>query len=195
MAGAKSFEIAKREVMEAFERVKANDGGAGVDGVTLADFERNLKGNLYRIWNRLSSGSYFPPPVKRVEMQEEGGKIRPLGIPTVGDRIAQMVVKQRLEPELEPLFDESSYGYRPKRSAHDAVKAARKQCWKHDWVLDLDIKGFFDNLDWELLMKAVRRHAKWSWVVLYIQRWLQADVILPDGTVQTRDAYFGERDR
>ena len=167
MAGAKSFEIAKREVMEAYERVKANGGGAGADGVTLADFERDLKRNLYRIWNRLSSGSYFPPPVKRVEMQEEGGTIRPLGIPTVGDRIAQMVVKQRLEPELEPLFDESSYGYRPKRSAHDAVKAARKQCWKHDWVLDLDIKGFFDNLDWKLLMKAVRKHAKESWVVLY----------------------------
>ena len=187
MAGAKSFEIAKREVMDAFERVKANGGGAGADGVTLAEFERNLRGNLYRIWNRLSSGSYFPPPVKRVEIEEEGGKIRPLGIPTVGDRIAQMVVKQRLEPELEPLFDESSYGYRPKRSAHDAVKAARKQCWKHDWVLDLDIKGFFDNLDWELLMKAVRRHAKWSWVELYVRRWLQAEVILPDGTVQTRD--------
>jgi group II intron reverse transcriptase/maturase len=187
MVEAKSFEIAKREVMEAFERVKANGGGAGEDGVTLADFEGDLRRNLYRIWNRMSSGSYFPPPVKRVEMQEEGGKIRPLGIPTVGDRIAQMVAKQRLEPELEPLFDERSYGYRPKRSAHDAVKAARKQCWKHDWVLDLDIKGFFDNLDWKLLMKAVRKHAKESWVVLYIQRWLQADVILPDGTVQTRD--------
>jgi group II intron reverse transcriptase/maturase len=187
MAGAKSYEIAKREVLDAFKRVKANGGAAGADGVTLEDFERDLKRNLYRIWNRLSSGSYFAPPVKRVEMQEEGGKVRQLGIPTVGDRIAQMVVKQRLEPELEPLFDKDSYGYRPNRSAHDALKKARKQCWKHDWVLDLDIKGFFDNLDWELLMKAVRKHAKWSWVRLCIRRWLQADVILPDGTVQTRD--------
>ena len=187
MAGAKSYEIAKREVVDAFERVKAKGGGAGADGVTLVDFEKDLRGNLYRIWNRLSSGSYFPPPVKRVEVQEEGGKIRPLGIPTVGDRIAQMVVKQRLEPELEPLFDENSYGYRPGRSAHDALKVARRLCWKHDWVLDLDIKGFFDNLDWSLLMKAVRKHAKEAWVTLYIQRWLGADVILPDGTVQKRD--------
>ena len=187
MAGAKSYEIAKREVVDAFERVKAKGGGAGADGVTLADFEKDLRGNLYRIWNRLSSGSYFPPPVKRVEVQEEGGKIRPLGIPTVGDRIAQMVVKQRLEPELEPLFDENSYGYRPGRSAHDALKVARRLCWKHDWVLDLDIKGFFDNLDWTLLMKAVRKHAKEAWVTLYIPRWLGADVILPDGTVQKRD--------
>ena len=187
MAGAKSYEIAKREVWEAYKRVKANGGAAGADGVTLAEFERDLQRNLFRIWNRLSSGSYFAPPVKRVEMREEDGKIRPLGIPTVGDRIAQMVVKHRLEPELEPLFDENSYGYRPNRSAHDALRVARKQCWKHDWVLDLDIKGFFDNLDWKLLMKAVRKHAQCAWVELYIQRWLQADVILPDGTVQTRD--------
>ena len=187
MAGAKSYEIAKREVMDAYKRVKANGGAAGADGVTLQEFERDLQRNLFRIWNRLSSGSYFAPPVKRVEMREEDGKIRPLGIPTVGDRIAQMVVKQRLEPELEPLFDKNSYGYRPNRSAHDALRVARKQCWKHDWVLDLDIKGFFDNLDWKLLMKAVRKHAKSGWVELCIQRWLQADVILPDGTVQTRD--------
>ena len=137
-----------------FKRVKANGGAAGADGVTLQEFERDLKRNLYRIWNRLSSGSYFAPPVKRVEMRKEDGKIRPLGIPTVGDRIAQMVVKQRLEPVLEPLFDKNSYGYRPNRSAHDALRVVRKQCWKHDWVLDLDIKGFFDNLDWKLLMKA-----------------------------------------
>ena len=187
MSGAKSYEIAKREVWQAYKRVKANAGAAGADGVTLEKFDQDLAKNLYRIWNRLSSGSSTAPAVKRVEIPKADGKVRPLGIPTVGDRIAQMVVKQRLEPELEPLFDENSYGYRPGRSAHDAVKVARRQCWEHDWVLDLDIQGFFDNLDWALLMKAVRRHAKEGWVALYIQRWLQADVILPDGTVHKRE--------
>jgi group II intron reverse transcriptase/maturase len=186
VAGAKSYEIAKREVWQAYKRVKANGGAAGADGVTLEQFAQDLGRNLYRIWNRLSSGSYFAPPVKRVEIPKEDGKVRPLGIPTVADRIAQMVVKNRLEPQLEPLFDKSSYGYRPGRSAHDAVRQARRQCWQHDWVLDLDIQGFFDNLDWALLMKAVRKHSKWAWMELYIQRWLQADVILPDGQVQTR---------
>ena len=187
VVGAKSFEIAKREVVLAHKRVKANGGAAGADGVTLAEFDRDLKGNLYRIWNRLSSGSYFAPPVKRVEIPKADGKVRPLGIPTVGDRIAQMVVKQRLEPLVEPVFHANSYGYRPGKSAKDAVATARKRCWKHDWVLDLDIQGFFDNLDWSLLMKAVRKHAQCAWVELYIQRWLQADVIMPDGTVQRRE--------
>jgi RNA-directed DNA polymerase len=185
--GAKSFEIAKHEVVRAYQRVRANKGAAGADGVTLGGFERDLKKNLYRIWNRLSSGSYFAPAVKRVEIKKEDGKLRPLGIPTVADRVAQMVVKQRLEPLLEPLFHADSYGYRPGRSAHDAVRLARRRCWKHDWVLDLDIQGFFDNLDWALLLKAVRKHAKSAWVVLYIQRWLQAEVVLPDGTVQRRE--------
>jgi group II intron reverse transcriptase/maturase len=184
--GAKSYEIAKREVVQAYKRVKANGGAAGADGVTLEQFEQDLKNNLYRIWNHLSSGSYFAPPVKRVEIAKEDGKLRPLGIPTVADRVAQMVVKQRLEPLLEPLFHASSYGYRPGRSAHDAVRAARRQCFKHDWVLDLDIQGFFDNLDWELMMRAVRKHAKWSWVALYIQRWLAAPVVMPEGSVQQR---------
>ena len=186
-APAKSFEIDKWEVWQAYKRVKAKQGGAGVDGVTMAEFERELKDNLYRIWNRLSSGSYKPPPVKRVEIPKSDGKVRALGIPTVADRIAQQVVRQRLEPLLEPVFDEQSYGYRPGRSAHDALRAARKQCWRHDWVLDLDIKGFFDNIDWGLLMKAVRKHAPNRWVVLYVQRWLRAEVILPDGAVQQRD--------
>jgi RNA-directed DNA polymerase len=184
---AKSFEIAKHEVVRAYKRVKANAGAAGADGVTLGQFERELKKNLYRIWNQMSSGSYFAPPVKRVEIAKADGKLRPLGIPTVADRIAQMVVKQRFEPLLEPLFHADSYGYRPGRSAHDAVRVARRRCWKHDWVLDLDIKGFFDNLDWDLLMKAVRKHAKSAWVVLYIRRWLQAEVVLADGTVQRRE--------
>lgn len=184
---SRSIEIAKHEVVQAYKRVKANGGAAGADGVELKEFERDLKKNLYRIWNRLSSGSYFAPPVKRVEIAKEDGKVRPLGIPTVGDRVAQMVVKRRLEPLLEPEFHERSYGYRPGRTAHDAVRQARQLCWKHDWVLDLDIKSFFDNIDWKLLMKAVRKHAKDWWVALYIQRWLQADVIMPDGTVQKRE--------
>lgn len=183
---SRSIEIAKHEVVRAYKRVKANGGAAGADGVGLRQFERDLKKNLYRIWNRLSSGSYFAPPVKRVDIPKADGKTRPLGIPTVGDRIAQMVVKQRLEPLLEPVFHANSYGYRPGRSAHDAVRVARRLCWKHDWVLDLDIKGFFDNIDWKLLMRAVRKHARHAWVALYIERWLRADVVLPDGTVQRR---------
>jgi RNA-directed DNA polymerase len=183
VTAAKPFWIAKHEVVRAYKRVRAKGGAAGVDGVSLEQFERDVQNNLYRIWNQMSSGSYFAAPVKRVEIPKSDGKTRPLGIPTVADRVAQMVVKQRLEPLVEPLFHADSYGYRPGRSAHDAVKKARRRCWQHDWVLDLDIKGFFDNLDWALLMKAVRRHIKLAWVVLYIRRWLQAEVILPDGTV------------
>ena len=184
---AKSYEIDKREVWQAYERVKANKGAAGVDGVGIADFERKLTSNLARIWNRLSSGSYMPPPVRRVEIPKSDGKVRALGIPTVGDRIAQQVVKQRLEPVLEPMFHANSYGYRPGRGAHDALRQAREQCWRQDWVLDLDIKGFFDNIDWGLLMGVVRKHAPQPWVALYIQRWLQADVVMPDGAVVKRD--------
>ena len=184
---AKSFDIAKREVWDAYKRVKANRGAAGGDGVTITVFEQDLSKNLYRIWNRLASGSYFPPPVKRVDIPKGDGKTRPLGIPTVADRIAQMVVQRRLEPLLEPVFHASSYGYRPGRSAHDALRAARNQCWRHDWVLDLDIKGFFDNIDHDLLMKAVRRHTDCRWAVLYIERWLKADVLMPDGQLLTRD--------
>jgi group II intron reverse transcriptase/maturase len=184
---AKSFDIAKREVWEAYKRVKANRGAAGADGVTIAEFEKDLSKNLYRIWNRMASGSYFPPPVKRVDIPKGDGKTRPLGIPTVADRIAQMVVQRRLEPLLEPVFHANSYGYRPGRSAHDALRVARRRCWSYDWVLDLDIKGFFDNIDHELLMKAVRRHTDCRWVVLYIERWLKADVLMPDGVLMKRD--------
>jgi group II intron reverse transcriptase/maturase len=187
VAEAKSFDIAKREVWEAYKRVRANRGAAGIDGVTIAEFEQDLSKNLYRIWNRMASGSYFPPPVKRVDIPKGDGKTRPLGIPTVADRIAQMVVQRRLEPLLEPVFHTNSYGYRPKRSAHDALRVARNQCWRHDWVLDLDIKGFFDNIDWALLMKAVRKHTDCRWAVLYIERWLKAAVAMPDGTVLARD--------
>ena len=187
VAEAKSFAITKREVWEAYKRVKANRGAAGCDGVTIAVFEQDLQRNLYRIWNRMASGSYFPPPVKRVDIPKGDGKTRPLGIPTVGDRIAQMVVRRRLEPLLEPVFHANSYGYRPRRSAHHALSAARQQCWRHDWVLDLDIRGFFDNIDHALLLKAVRRHTTDRWVVLYIERWLMADVVMPDGRLETRD--------
>src|ERR1700745_1217248 len=154
---AKPFHISKREVWEAYQRVKANKGAAGVDEQSIADFERRLKQNLYKIWNRMSSGSYFPPPVRTVKIPKANGGERKLGIPTVSDRIAQMVVKSRLEPEVDPLFHADSYGYRPGKSALDAVGRARQRCWLYDWVVDLDIKGFFDNIDHELLMRAVKK--------------------------------------
>lgn len=184
MEQAKPFCITKRQVWEAYKRVKANKGAAGVDGQSLEEFEQDLEGNLYKLWNRLASGSYFPPPVLRVEIPKGDGRMRPLGIPTVADRIAQTVVKQYLEPELEKHFHPDSYGYRPGKSALDAVGMARKRCWQHDWVLDLDIKGFFDNLDHELMMRAVRAHTEESWVRLYIERWLNAPIEMQDGTQQ-----------
>ena len=185
---AKPFSISKREVWEAFKRVKANQGAAGVDGQSITDFEANLKGNLYKLWNRMSSGSYFPPPVRRVDIPKADGKTRPLGIPTVADRVAQEVARRFLEPILEPVFHPDSYGYRPGKSAIDAVAEARQRCWHFDWVLDLDIKGFFDNIDWELMLKAVRRHTDCPWVLLYIERWLKAPVQMEDGSIVERTA-------
>lgn len=187
MSEAKPFCISKWEVWEAYRRVKANKGAAGVDEQSIADFERKLKDNLYKLWNRLSSGSYFPPPVRSVKIPKADGGERKLGIPTVSDRIAQMVVKLRLEPEVDHLFHVDSYGYRPEKSALDAVGQARQRCWRYDWVVDLDIKGFFDNIDHELLMRAVRKHAKDKWVVLYIERWLKASVQEEDGTLVPRE--------
>ena len=172
MQKAKSFEISKHLVMAAWMRVKSNGGSAGIDKQSISDFEKDLKNNLYRIWNRMSSGSYHPSAVKLVEIPKSGGGKRPLGIPTVADRIAQMVVVQVLEPVMEPIFHNDSYGYRPRRSAHDALDQARKRCWKYDWVIDMDIKGFFDNIDHELLNKALLRHTNLKWVLLYINRWL-----------------------
>ena len=182
MKQAKPFCISKRQVWEVYKRVKANKGAAGVDGQSIEAFEEDLEGNLYKLWNRLASGSYFPSPVLRVEIPKIDGRMRPLGIPTVADRVAQMVAKQNLEPALEEHFHPDSYGYRPGKSALDAVGAARKRCWKYDWVVDLDIKGFFDNLDHELLMRAVRTHTQEPWVLLYIERWLKAPIAMPDGT-------------
>lgn len=187
MTQAKPFSIPKRDVWEAFKSVKANRGAAGVDGQTIEDFEARLSPNLYKLWNRLSSGSYMPPPVRRVDIPKAGGGTRPLGIPTVADRIAQEVVRRRLEPILEPVFDPDSYGYRPGRSAIDAIRTARRRCWRYDWVLDIDIKGFFDTIDHELLLRALRRHADCAWVRLYVERWLKAPVMLEGGELVARE--------
>jgi len=185
---AKPFDIPKREVWEAFKRVKANQGAAGVDGQSIADFEADLSNNLYKLWNRLSSGSYFPPPVRRVDIPKADGGTRPLGIPTVADRIAQEVARRYLEPILEPLFHVDSYGYRPGKSAIDAVRTARQRCWRYDWVLDLDVRSYFDSIDWELMLTAVRHHTDCPWVLLYIERWLKAPVQMEDGGVVPRQA-------
>nr|WP_114835493.1 group II intron reverse transcriptase/maturase [Aquicella lusitana] len=174
-------------VWEAYKRVRARGGAAGVDEQLITAFEKDLKNNLYKLWNRMSSGTYFPPPVKRVEIPKTDGGIRPLGIPTVADRIAQMVVKIAFEPEVEPHFHEDSYGYRPNKSAHQAVGVARQRCWRNNFVLDVDIKGFFDNLDHELLMKAVCKHTSCKWVILYIERWLKAPMQHGNGQLEQRN--------
>ena len=184
---AKPFSISKKVVWEAYKKVKANKGGAGVDAESISDFEKDLKRNLYKIWNRMSSGSYFPPPVRTVAIPKRGGGQRSLGIPTVSDRIAQMVAKMYLEPELESNFHADSYGYRPGKSAVEAVGVARRRCWKFDWVIDMDIKGFFDNLDHELLLRAVRKHTDCKWIILYIKRWLNAAVVQEDETLVERE--------
>ena len=186
MSEAKPFSISKQEVWEAYQKVKANHGAAGVDGQSIAEFETRVKDNLYRLWNRMSSGSYFPPPVRTVTIPKANGGGRTLGIPTVSDRIAQMVVKSRLEPVVDSLFHPDSYGYRPGKSALEAVGQTRQRCGKLDWVIDLDIKGFFDNIDHDLLMRAVKKHAKEKWVVLYIERWLKAPAQEEDGHVTAR---------
>ena len=167
---------------EAYKAVKANAGAAGVDGQTIEQFEADLGGNLYKIWNRMSSGTYFPPPVRAVAIPKKSGGQRILGVPTVADRVAQMVVKQLIEPDLDPVFLPDSYGYRPRKSALDAVGVTRKRCWKYDWVLEFDIKGLFDNIDHALLLRAVRKHVTCKWAVLYIERWLTAPMEQEDGT-------------
>ena len=186
MIKQKSQPISKRKVWKAYEKVKANRGSAGVDRVSLKEYEARLEDNLYKLWNRMASGSYFPPPVLEVEIPKGEGRVRKLGIPTVGDRIAQMVVKEVLEPKVEPLFHRNSYGYRPGKSAHEAIGKARTQCWRCDWVIDLDIKGLFDNLDHKLLTRAVRKHTKEKGVLMYIERWLEAPIEEQDGRRRER---------
>lgn len=184
---SKSLPVTKQMVWEAYQKVRANHGSAGVDKESIEKFDANLTNNLYKLWNRLSSGSYFPPAVKEVEIPKGDGKMRKLGIPTVRDRIAQMVVKNHIEPELDKIFHHNSFGYRPGKSAHQAVEQAKNNCWKHEVVIDLDIQGFFDEIDHELLMKALQRHTKENWVLMYIRRWLTAPVQQKDGTIKERD--------
>jgi RNA-directed DNA polymerase len=185
----KPFVISKRLVWEAWRRVKTNRGAGGVDEESIQAFEESLRDNLYKVWNRMSSGSYMPPPVRAVEIPKKGGRgeSRMLGVPTVADRVAQTVAYLYLEPEVEPVFHPDSYGYRPGRSAHDALATCRQRCWKYDWVLDLDLRSFFDSLDHSLVLKAVAHHTNLRWILLYVERWLKAPLRLEDGTLKPRD--------
>ena len=182
----KSQPISRKQVWEAYKELKGNGKSAGVDEISLKEFGENLNKNLYKIWNRMTAGSYFPPPVKEVEIPKKDGSLRKLGIPTVGDRVAQMVVKKYLEPQIEPYFHENSYGYRQHKSAHDALSKTKERCWECAWVLDLDIKGFFDNLNHDLLLLAVRKHCTEKWVLMYIERWLKAPIQRQDGSLLQR---------
>ena len=186
MNAAKPFEIDKRLIYEAYKKVKSNRGSAGIDGVSMEEFDNDLSNNLYRLWNRMSSGSYMPKSVKLVEIPKPNGGKRPLGIPTISDRIAQMAVVLSIMPSLDAIFHEDSYGYRPNKSAHDAIAKARERCFKYAWVLDMDISKFFDTIDHELLMKAVRIHVKEKWMLLYIERWLKVPYEDKEGNQTTR---------
>ena len=185
-SSGRSFDIPKRLVRAAWWKVEANKGAPGVDAVSLAEFEKDLEGNLYKIWNRMSSGSYFPPPVRAVQIPKPLGGVRVLGVPTVGDRVAQTVVAMVLEEKVEPIFHPDSYGYRPKRGALDAVGVCRGRCWRYDWVIDLDIQAFFDSVPWDLMLKAVGSVCDLPWVLLYVKRWLAAPLRHADGTVEQR---------
>lgn len=182
----KPFAISKVLVWEAYQQVKTNGGAAGIDKESLEVFESQLSNNLYKLWNRMCSGSYIPPPVKGVPIPKKSGGTRMLGVPTVADRVAQTVVKQVLEPMLDPMFHDNSYGYRPGRSAHDAIAMVRRRCWEYDWVVEFDIKGLFDNIDHDLLMKALKKHCDIPWVLLYVERWLKAPMQMADGTLTGR---------
>lgn len=188
MEETKPFKISKYKVKEAFNRVKANKGTYGIDDQTIEEYEQNLKDNLYKLWNRMSSGTYFPKPVKAVAIPKKNGGQRILGIPTVEDRVAQMVAKLYLEPKVEPIFYDDSYGYRPNKSAIDAIEVTRKRCWKYEWVLEFDIKGLFDNIRHDYLLKLVSRHTEEKWIMLYIERWLKTPFQKSDGTIEKRTA-------
>ncbi len=184
----KPFDIPKQLVWEAYKRVKANKGAAGVDRQSLEEFESDLRNNLYKIWNRMSPGTYFPPPVMAVEIPKKGGT-RTLGVPTVGDRVAQTVAAMALEARTESIFHRDSYGYRPRRGALDALAMCRRRCWEKDWVIDLDVARFFDSVPWDLMVKAVQANITTSqkWVLLYVRRWLAAPLQRPGGTLEERD--------
>lgn len=187
MNKTKSFDIPKQLIWRAYKQVSKNRGAAGVDGVSITKFEENLKDNLYKLWNRMSSGSYFPEPVKAVAIPKDTGGQRTLCVPSVSDRVAQTAATMYLEPIVEPKFHEDSYGYRPNKSALDAVYTARKRCWKNDWTVDLDISGFFDNLDHDLAMQAIKKHTDCKWVILYVERWMKAPIQQADGSKVVRD--------
>ena len=182
----KSIPISRSMVWEAYKKVRANKGGAGVDAVSMEDFDANRSTHLYKLWNRMASGSYFPPPVKEVEIDKKNGGIRKLGIPTISDRVGQMVVKDFIEPRLEKVFSPNSYSYRPGKNAHQALESVRRNSWKTDWVIDLDIKGFFDNIDHHKLMLAVEKHVPEKWICLYIKRWLKMPVLTKSGELVER---------
>jgi RNA-directed DNA polymerase len=186
MRGTRSIPISEEMVKASYVKVKSNKGVAGVDKRSIADFDMDLENNLYMIWNRLSSGSYFPPAIREVEIPKKGGKLRRLGIPTVSDRIAQMVIKNYIEPRLESIFHSNSFGYRPGKSAHQALEQARENCWKYDWVIDLDIQSFFDEIDHELLRKALEKHVEEKWVLMYVARWVTAPTEQKDGVLRER---------
>ena len=179
----KPYPITKEQVWDAFKLVKSNGGSPGVDGTTVTDIARSPKKYLYPVWNRLASGSYFPAPVRRKEIPKSDGKIRALGIPTVADRVAQMVIKEELEEIVEKRFHDSSFGYRPGKSAHQAVIQAKHNCWEYAWVIDMDIKGFFDNIDHGLMIKALRHVTERKHIITYVKRWLKAPVQAKDGAL------------
>lgn len=193
MEKAKSYKISKNAFVLAFKRVKANKGSYGIDEQTISEYEENLKDNLYLLWNRMSSGTYFPKPVKAVEIPKKNGGTRILGIPTVEDRVAQMVAKIYFEPTVENIFHQDSYGYRPNKSAIDAIGVARERCWKKDWVVDFDIKGLFDNIRHDYLIEMVKRHTKEQWIILYIKRWLKTPFKMQDGKIVERTAGTPQR--
>ena len=188
MSKSRQYDIPKKVVIEAYERVRANKGSAGIDGMDFNKFEEKLNNNLYKIWNRMSSGSYFPQPVMAVEIPKKSGGVRRLGIPTITDRVAQMVARMYVERAVEPIFCDDSYGYRPNKSALDAVGMTRKRCWCYDYVIELDVKGLFDNIDHELLMRVVHRHVKETWICMYIERWLKTPFVLRNGEIIERNA-------
>ena len=183
----KPFDIPKQLVWEAYRKVAANKGAPGVDEQTLEQFEADLKNNLFKVWNRMSSGTWFPPAVRAVQIPKpHQSGYRTLGIPTVADRVAQTVVAMVLEPLAEPRFSADSFGYRPGVSAHDALAVCRTRCWKYDWVIDLDVQKFFDEVPWDLVLKAVETVCAERWVLLYVRRWLAAPMQHPDGSLVER---------